>query len=75
MRHLLIVCAWLLTQWNPGYRGIEKWRDKLLEAKLNKSGKNKIIVAIARQFAVDWWKVRTGRITPEQLGLQMKAAA
>lgn len=75
MRHMLIECVWLLTQWNPGYRGIEKWRDKLLEAKLNKSGKKKIIVAIARQFAVDWWKVRTGRITPEQLGLEMKAAA
>ncbi len=29
--------------------------------------------AIARQFAVDWWRIRTGRITPAQLGLTLKA--
>lgn len=75
LRHMLVECVWLLMQWNPGYAGIEKWRDRLLEAKLTKSGKKKIVVAIARQFAVDWWKVRTGKITPEELGLEMKAAA
>lgn len=74
LRHCLIECVWLLMQWNPGYRGIEKWRAKLLEAKLTKASKKKIVVAIARQFAVDWWKVRTGRITPEELGLEMKPA-
>ena len=75
LRYMLIECAWLLLQWNPGYRGIEKWREQLLAAKLSKASRKKIIVAIARQFAVDWWKVRTGRVTPEELGLNMKAAA
>jgi len=73
LRHMLIECVWLLIQWNPDYRGIVKWREKLLEAKLTKASKKKIIVAIARQFAVDWWRIRTGKATPDQLGLSMKA--
>ena len=72
LRHMLIECVWLLLQWNPDYRGIVKWRPKLLEAKLTKASKKKIVVAIARQFAVDWWRVRTGKTTPDQLGLVMK---
>jgi transposase len=64
LRHMLIECVWLLIQWNPGSRGIVKWRDKLLEAKLTKASKKKIVVAIARQFAVDWWRIRTGKVTP-----------
>jgi transposase len=72
LRHMLIECVWLLMQWNRDYRGLLKWRDKLLEAKLTKASKKKIVVAIARQFAVDWWMVRTGRITPEEIGLTMK---
>jgi len=72
LRHMLVECVWLFLQWNRGYRGIVKWRVKLLEAQLTKSSKKKIVVAIARQFAVDWWKLRTGRITAEELGLIMK---
>ena len=75
LRHMLIECDWLLMQWNPGYVGFEKWRHKLEEAKLTKASKKKIVVAIARQFAVDWWKVRTGRISAQELGLEMKVAA
>ena len=74
MRRLFVEWAWLLLKWNPGYKGFDKWRDKLLEAQENNSGKKKIIVAIARQLAVDWWRVRTGRIRPEDLGLEMKTA-
>lgn len=72
LRHMLIECTWLLMRWNRGYRGIEKWREALLDATLTRSGKKKIVVAIARQFAVDWWRVRTGRIKPEDIGLNMK---
>jgi len=31
----------------------------------------KAIVALARQLAVDLWRVRTGRLTPKQLGLEI----
>lgn len=74
LRHMLIECVWLLLQWNKDYRGIVKWREQLLEAKLTRASKKKIIVAIARQFAVDWWRIRTAQIKPEQLGLVMKNA-
>ncbi|MEM9158156.1 MAG: IS110 family transposase [Verrucomicrobiota bacterium] len=74
LRTLLVECAWLLLKWNPGYAGIRKWRDKLLDDKLTKASGKKIVVAIARRFAVDWWKVRTGRIAAEDLGLIMKSS-
>lgn len=74
LRYLLIECVWLLMRWNSGYVGIEKWRGKLEQATLTKSSKKKIVVAIARQFAVDLWRLRTGRATAEQLGLTMKEA-
>lgn len=72
LRTLLVECVWMLLKWNSGYVGIEKWRDKLLEAELTEARKKKIVVAIARCFPVDWWKVRTVRIQAEELGLTMK---
>jgi len=51
---------------------VQKWREQLLNAKLTRSSKKKIVVPIARQFAVDWWRVRTGRVKPEDIGLSMK---
>jgi hypothetical protein len=33
--------------------------------------RKKAIVALARQLAIDLWRVRTGRLTPEQLGLEI----
>ena len=72
LRHMLIECTWLLIRWNSGYRGVQKWTEQLLDAKLTRSSKKKIVVAIARQFAVDWWRVRTGRVKPEEIGLDMK---
>ena len=72
MRRLFVEWVWLLMQFNPGYKGFDKWRGRLLEA--SKAGRKKIVVAIARQLAVDWWRVRTGRVRPEDLGLEMKPA-
>jgi len=28
-------------------------------------------VAIAREFAIDWWRVQTGQASPESLGLKV----
>jgi len=33
--------------------------------------RKKAIVALARQLAVDLWRVRTGRLTQQQLGLEI----
>jgi hypothetical protein len=33
------------------------------------SRRKQILVAVARRFLVDWWRVRTGRAAFAQLGL------
>ena len=38
---MLIECTWLLIRWNGDYRGVQKWREKLLDAKLTRSGKTR----------------------------------
>ena len=72
LRHILIECAWQLIRWNPNYHAVAKWREQLESAKATRSSRKKVVVAIARQFAVDWWRIRTGVCTPQSLGLQMK---
>ena len=44
----------------------------LLDPKTSKPRRKKIIVAMARSFAVDWWRVRTGRCQATALGLKLQ---
>lgn len=67
IRHLLVEASWRLLRNQPTYRSVAKWRDAFLSA--SPSRRKKIIVAIARQLAVDLWRLATGRATAEQLGL------
>jgi len=47
-------------------------RSSLRKGQLTTSAaRKKAIVAVARQLAVDLWRVRTGRLTAEQLGLEI----
>jgi transposase len=69
LRPLLIECLWRLSLSQPNYRLVKKWQPLLLEAGASKARRKKIIVAMARQFAVDWWRIRTGRVTTRKLGL------
>ena len=62
-------CLWRLCRSQPNYAPVKKWRPVLLDPKATSARRKKIIVAMARQFAVDWWRVRTGRITIESLGM------
>lgn len=73
LRHLLVEAVWRLLQFQPDYRPIKRLRPLLQEARLRgqSARRRKLIVAIARQFAIDWWRLRTGRVTPGELGLQM----
>jgi transposase len=75
LRRMLVEAVWLLKQWNPDYVGFDRWREATSAAgKLPAARLKKLVVATARQFAVHWWQVRTGRVQPEQLGLIMKPA-
>ena len=48
-----------------------KWRHTLAHgAFATGAARKKAIVAVARQLAIDLWRIRTGRCTAEQLGLR-----
>jgi transposase len=70
LRHLLIEAVWRLFKFQPQYRAIAKWHDALTALRLSGARKKKIVVAIARQLAVDLWRIATGRTTAAALGLQ-----
>jgi transposase len=69
IRHLLVEAAWRLLRYQHSYHAVAKWREALLAVPCSAARKKKIIVAIARQLAVDLWRLATGRATAHQLGL------
>ena len=73
LRTALIEMAWRLVLWQPDCKLIRKWRPVLGNPKATKAARKKAIVAVARQMAVDLWRWRTGRATPQALGWVMLA--
>ena len=70
LRAALVELAWRLVRFQPNYKPIIKWRRILSKGALaTGAARKKAIVAVARQLAVDLWRVRTGRCQPEVLGL------
>jgi len=69
VRAALVEAAWRLVRFQPNYPPIRKWRGILAKGALaTGAARKKAIVAVARQLAVDLWRLRTGRITLGQLG-------
>ena len=71
IRVLLVEMAWRLVKFQPHYGPIQKWYPAL--SGTNKVLKKKAIVAVARRLFIDLWRIRTGRSTPEQVGLVLSA--
>jgi transposase len=71
LRTALVELAWRMVIWQPQSKLVRKWWPILGAARATKGARKKAIVAIARQLAVDLWRWRTGRVTPEQLGWVM----
>ena len=72
LRAALVELAWRLVRFQPDYRPVVKWRQVLQKGALaTGAARKKAIVAVARQLAVDLWRIRTGRLQPEQLGLSI----
>ncbi|HEY4258124.1 MAG TPA: IS110 family transposase [Candidatus Udaeobacter sp.] len=72
LRAALVELAWRLVRFQPNYRAVRKWKERLSKGTLTTgAARKKAIVALARQLAVDLWRVRTGRLTLEQLGLEI----
>jgi transposase len=74
LRWALCEAAWRLVRYQPGYRGVLKWRKYLVGPKATPARKKQALVALARTFGVDWWRLCTGRTTPEKLGLILQPA-
>jgi transposase len=71
LRWALCETAWRLLMYQPEYRLCKKWRAQIIDPKTTGGRKKQLIVALARGFGVDWWRLRTGQTTPQKLGLVM----
>jgi transposase len=70
LRTALVEAAWRLVRFQPGYPPVRKWRAILAKGALaTKAARKKAIVAVARQLAIDLWRIRSGRVQTEELGL------
>jgi transposase len=71
LRHVLIETAWRLTRYQPGYRAVARYHAVLGAPGAPSPARKKAIVAVARQLAVDLWRIATGRVQPHDLGLTL----
>src|SRR5438128_638793 len=70
LRAALVELAWRLVRFQPNYKPILKWKRLLGKGALaTGAARKKAIVAVARQLAVDLWRIKTGRLRAEELGL------
>ncbi len=70
LRAALVETAWRLVRFQPTYKPVVRWRRILAKGALaTGAARKKAIVAVARQLAVDLWRLRTGQVQPETLGL------
>jgi transposase len=69
LRHALVEAVWRLMRLQPGWKRLEKVLEKLASGDGKKvPNKKKIAVALARELAVDLWRLNTGRATLADLG-------
>ena len=52
--------------------GVRRWGALLADRKACAAARKKAIVALARQLAVDLWRIATGRVQAQELGLVSK---
>ncbi len=74
VRRLAVEAAWRMLVYQPDYLRVRKFRERSLREKPSPGKRRKQLVGLAREFLIDWWRIRTGRTTPEKLGLKLRAA-
>jgi transposase len=62
---MLVEMVWRMIRWQPEYRALRKWMPVLGDAKGSAAARKKAVVAVARQLAVDLWRLFTGQTTAE----------
>ncbi len=75
IRHMLIEAVWRMFGTQPDYKPIRYWVERFSSEPVTAARKKKMAVAIARQFAIDWWRIQTGRIAAEEVGLTLNYPA
>jgi len=74
VRAVLVECAWLLYRYQPDYKPLQRWKSVFEpNAKCGKALRKKAVVALGRRLAVDLWRIKTGRVKAEDLGLKLAA--
>jgi transposase len=69
LRHALVEAVWRLLRLQPGWKRLKKVLEKLTQGDgLKAPNKKKLAVALARELAVDLWRLNTGRATLADLG-------
>lgn len=71
LRWALAEMVWRLIRFQPEYRLTKKWKPRLIDPHTTSGRRKQALVALARGFGVDWWRICTGQTTPEKLGLIM----
>jgi len=72
IRHVLIEASWRLFHYQPDYHPVKRWKERMAREPMTRARRKKITVAVARQFAVDWWRIQTGQTDPQSPGLRME---
>ena len=61
--------VWRLLKWQPDYQPVRQLAASLVRSK---RARKRLVVKAARQLAIDLWRLETGRITAQELGLVMQ---
>ena len=69
VRAMLVEMVWRMMRWQPDYHALKKWAHVLGDPSKSPASRKKAVVAVARQLAVDLWRLFTGQTTAEKLGL------
>jgi len=69
VRWNLVETMWRFAHWQPNY---EPARQLRLALGKSKRAKKRLVVKAARQLAVDLWRLQTGKVTVQELGLVMQ---
>lgn len=70
MRTLLVEAVWRLHHWNKGWRGFARFAHVFgAGARAGGATRKKAVVACARLLGIDLWRIETGRIRLQDVGL------
>jgi transposase len=72
VRAVLVEIAWLLPRYQPAYKPLQRWKWAFdPSSKASAAMRKKAAVALARRLVIDLWRIRTGRATPQDVGLSL----